>query len=50
MFGATGERYEIVRHTRQLANGDWMIEVRLLNSGELAEYPWTAISDDPFVP
>ena len=49
-FGTTGEQYKIVRYTRQLANGDWMVEVSLLESGELAEYPWTDISDDPFSP
>ena len=46
-FGPAGEPYEIIRYTRQLASGHWMVEVRLVSSGELAEYELTALTDDP---
>ena len=32
---------------RQLDDGDWMIEVTMIETGEKAEYRWTHLSDDP---
>ncbi|WP_411161780.1 DUF5397 family protein, partial [Chromohalobacter sp. HP20-39] len=31
----------------QLDDGDWMIEVTMVESGEKAEYRWTHLTDDP---
>jgi hypothetical protein len=30
-----------------LDDGDWMIEVTMIETGEKAEYRWTRLSDDP---
>lgn len=46
-FGVIGEQYEIVRPLRQLADGDWMFEIKLVKTGESAEYRMTHINDDP---
>jgi len=34
----------------QLDDGDWMVEVTLVESGEKAEYPLTHLADDPEAP
>lgn len=46
-FGAVGPKYEVGRPLRQLAAGDWMIEITLVESGERAEYPLSRILADP---
>lgn len=46
-FGAFGPKYEIGRPLRQLDDGDWMIEVTLIETGEKVEYRLTHLSDDP---
>ncbi len=35
------------KELRQLDDGDWMIEVTMVETGEKAEYRWTHLSDDP---
>ncbi|MFX8031974.1 DUF5397 family protein, partial [Acinetobacter baumannii] len=37
-FGLFGPKYEVGRALRQLDDGDWMIEVTMVESGEKAEY------------
>ncbi|AEF98483.1 hypothetical protein Metme_0028 [Methylomonas methanica MC09] len=46
-FGALGPKYEVGHALRQLEDGDWMVEVTLVESGEKVEYRWTRLSDDP---
>jgi hypothetical protein len=46
-FGSFGPKYEVGRPLRQLENGDWLIEVKLVESGETAEYLLTHVNDDP---
>lgn len=46
-FGAFGARYQVGRALRQIDDGDWMIEVTLVETGETAEYRWTQLTDDP---
>lgn len=46
-FGAFGPKYEVGQPLRQLDDGDWMIEVVLLETGEKAEYRLTHANDDP---
>ena len=46
-FGPFGPKYEVGQPLRQLADGDWMIEVTMVEKGEKAEYRWTHLSDDP---
>ncbi len=46
-FGALGPKYEVGRPLRQLADGDWMIEIQLIETGESAEYRLSHILADP---
>ena len=46
-FGPVGPKYEVGQALRQLDDGDWMIEVTMIETGEKAEYRWTHMSDDP---
>ncbi len=46
-FGPFGPKYEVGQALRQLDDGDWMIEVTMVESGEKAEYRLTHLSDDP---
>ena len=46
-FGPLGPKYEVGRARRQLPDGDWMIEVILIESGETTEYRLTHLLDDP---
>ena len=45
-FGPFGPKYEVGRALHQLDDGDWMVEVTLVESGEKAEYRLTHLSDD----
>jgi hypothetical protein len=46
-FGPFGPKYEVGHPIRQLDDGDWMIEVTMIESGEKAEYRLSHLSDDP---
>jgi hypothetical protein len=46
-FGPFGPKYEIGHPLRQLNDGDWMIEVTLVESGEKTEYRLSRLSNDP---
>ena len=46
-FGAFGPKYEVGKPLRQLDDGDWLIEVVLVETGEKAEYRLTHVNDDP---
>lgn len=46
-FGPFGPKYEVGHALRQLDDGDWLIEVTMVETGEKAEYRWTRLSDDP---
>lgn len=46
-FGPFGPKYEVGQALRQLDDGDWMIEITMIETGEKAEYRWTRMSDDP---
>ena len=45
-FGLFGPKYEVGRALHQLDDGDWMVEITLVESGEKAEYRLTHLSDD----
>ena len=45
-FGPFGPQYEVGRALRQLDDGDWMIEVKMVQSGETAEYRLTHLTKD----
>lgn len=46
-FGPFGPKYEVGEPVRQLEDGDWMVEVTMVETGEKAEYRLTHLSDDP---
>lgn len=46
-FGPLGPKYEVGEAIRQLANGDWMVEVTMIESGEKTEYRLTHLNADP---
>jgi hypothetical protein len=46
-FGSVGPVYEIIASGQELANGDRMMRIRVLESGEEVDYKLTDILDDP---
>ena len=46
-FGPVGPVYQIVDTFRQLEDGDAMMKVRVIETGEEVEYRYTDILDDP---
>jgi Family of unknown function (DUF5397) len=46
-FGPLGPKYEVGRALRPLSDGDWMVEVVLVETGEKAEYKLTRLCADP---
>lgn len=46
-FGPFGPKYEVGQALHPLADGDWVVEVTLVETGEKAEYRLTRLSDDP---
>ena len=46
-FGPFGPKYEVGKPVRQLEDGDWMIEVTIVETGEKAEYRLSRLSEDP---
>lgn len=46
-FGPFGPKYEVGQVLRQLDDGDWMVGITMVETGEKAEYRLTRLSDDP---
>jgi len=46
-FGPFGPKYQVGTAVRQLENGDWMVGIKIIDSGESAEYRLTHLIDDP---
>ncbi|MDA8120663.1 MAG: DUF5397 family protein [Gammaproteobacteria bacterium] len=46
-FGLAGPVYEIIKAGQPLANGDRLMRVRVVESGEEVDYRLTEIFDDP---
>jgi hypothetical protein len=46
-FGHFGPQYEVGHAVRQLIDGDWLVEVTMVETGEKAEYRLTHLADDP---
>lgn len=46
-FGSFGPKYEVGNPVRQLEDGDWMVEITMVETGEKAEYRLTHLADDP---
>lgn len=46
-FGPFGPKYEVGEPVEQLEDGDWLVEIVLVETGEKAVYRRTHIVDDP---
>ena len=46
-FGTVGPQYEVCPPLRRLDDGDWMVEVTMVASGEKAEYRRSRLMDAP---
>ena len=46
-FGPVGPKYEVGEVLRPLDDGDWMVAVTMVETGEKAEYRLTHLNDDP---
>ena len=46
-FGSFGAKYEVGQPVRQLDDGDWMIAIKLVDTGEAVEYRYSHLQDDP---
>lgn len=46
-FGPFGPKYEVGKAIHPRDDGDWMIEITMIETGEKAEYPMTSMQDDP---
>ena len=46
-FGAFGPKYEVGQAIRPTGNGDWMVRIKLVESGEEAEYRYSRLKEDP---
>ena len=46
-FGPVGPPYKVSEPLRQLNDGDWLAQVTIVQTGELAEYRLSRIVGDP---
>ncbi len=46
-FGPLGPKYEIVGTGRQGPNKEWLVPIRLVDSGEQMEYRYSRVQQDP---
>jgi hypothetical protein len=46
-FGMVGPKYQVGKPLRKLVDGDWIVEIILVESGEKAEYRLTHVNNDP---
>ncbi|HEY9127154.1 MAG TPA: DUF5397 family protein [Acidobacteriaceae bacterium] len=46
-FGPLGPRYEVGPLLRQLPDGDWMVAITLVETGEKTEYRLAHLMNDP---
>ncbi len=46
-FGVFGPKYEVCNVLRQLVDGDWMVRIKLVETGEEAEYRYSHLMNDP---
>ncbi len=49
-FGPCGPKYEIRGRGRPAANNEWLVPIRLVESGEEAEYSFARLQRDPDAP
>jgi len=46
-IGDFGPKYQVGPLLKQMDNGDWLVEITLLDSGEKTQYWLSHLNDDP---
>ncbi len=46
-FGALGPKYEIMGRGHAAANGEWLVPIRVIESGEELDYRYSRLKLDP---
>jgi hypothetical protein len=46
-FGEFGPPYQAGRAVRRLPDGDWLVEITLIQTDEIANYRLSRLNDDP---
>jgi hypothetical protein len=46
-FGEVGPKYQVGHAVRRLSDGDWLVEVLMVETGESAEYRLSRLNRDP---
>ncbi len=46
-FGLFGPKYEVCQVLHPVDDGDWLLAIKLIESGETAEYRYSHMVDDP---
>ncbi|MCX7111180.1 MAG: DUF5397 family protein [Proteobacteria bacterium] len=46
-FGVFGPKYEVGQPIRRLDDGDWLVTIKMVETGDEAEYRFTHLLDDP---
>ena len=46
-FGPLGPKYEVLERQQQLEDGDWMVRIRLIETGEEVDYRYSRLIEDP---
>ena len=46
-FGVFGPAYQVIKPIRELGDGDWIVLVRVIETGEETEYRYSHLINDP---
>ncbi len=49
-FGPFGPKYEVGQARKELEDGDWLVGITVIESGEQIEYRLSRLLEDPFAP
>ena len=46
-FGLFGPAYRVLEPVKQIGNGEWVLRIQVMETGEETEYPYTQALNDP---
>lgn len=46
-FGPFGPAYEIIEPVKHLQDGDWLVRIKVLETGEETDYRYSHLKNDP---
>ncbi len=46
-FGTEGPMYEVTGNGRPAGDGEWLVPIRVVESGEEVDYPYSQLALDP---